>query len=322
MKFAIVAAIAIGFAAPAEAATITVSHLDNQESISIDGAIEIGDDIKFENVINQIVPEKTVVVILSGPGGNFLPGFKIGTDVFQRGWATRVEGDQYCASMCAYIWLAGKPRFVMSGSRIGFHAVYSMFTGKETGSGNAMLGGYLAKLGLSYEAIAFLTEAGPKEMTWLTRETSAKYGIDITYYKPTESPEPKLTRDPSWESDVVRHLELYKRYPSKALALREEGTVLLSFSLNRYGHVMTRRVARSSGYADLDDEVMDMILRADPLPAFRSSMPQSRLDFTVPIRFSIPLTQESNPGYHDPPGTMHDSRAHGNPDAGAMHAAQ
>jgi hypothetical protein len=30
-----------------------------------------------------------------------------------------------------------------------------------------------------------------------------------------------------------------------------------------------------------------MILRAEPLPAFPPSMPQPRMDLTVPIRFSL-----------------------------------
>jgi periplasmic protein TonB len=63
--------------------------------------------------------------------------------------------------------------------------------------------------------------------------------------------------------------------------------MLLSFRLDRHGHVLARRIAKSSGYPDLDDEVMAMILRAQPLPPFPASMPQTRLDLTVPIRFSL-----------------------------------
>ncbi len=76
-------------------------------------------------------------------------------------------------------------------------------------------------------------------------------------------------------------------YPSEAQSRSEEGIVLLSFSLDRTGHVLAHRIARSSGFADLDNEVMAMILRAEPLPAFPPSMPQPQLDLTVPIRFSL-----------------------------------
>jgi protein TonB len=91
----------------------------------------------------------------------------------------------------------------------------------------------------------------------------------------------------AWESSLVRHLQRYKRYPSEALSRSEEGIVLLSFSIDRDGHVLARRIARSSGYADLDSEVMDMIMRAEPLPAFPANMSQAQLDLTIPIRFSM-----------------------------------
>jgi periplasmic protein TonB len=91
----------------------------------------------------------------------------------------------------------------------------------------------------------------------------------------------------SWQSNVVKHLQRYKRYPSEALSQSEEGVVLLSFRLDRNGYVLTHHIARSSGYADLDNEVMDMITRAQPLPAFPANMPQTQLDLTVPISFSM-----------------------------------
>ncbi len=93
--------------------------------------------------------------------------------------------------------------------------------------------------------------------------------------------------EPSWQATLVRQLQRFKRYPSEAQARSEQGVVLLSFSLDRSGHVLAHRIARSSGFADLDNEVMAMIKRAEPLPAFPASMPQPRLDLTVPIRFSL-----------------------------------
>ena len=61
----------------------------------------------------------------------------------------------------------------------------------------------------------------------------------------------------------------------------------LSFSVDRNGHVLAHRIARSSGHAALDDEVMAMIERAEPLPPFPATMTRTKLDLTVPIRFSL-----------------------------------
>ncbi len=93
--------------------------------------------------------------------------------------------------------------------------------------------------------------------------------------------------EPSWQSSLVRQLQRFKRYPAGSQARNEQGVVLLSFSLDRAGHVLAHSIAKSSGFVDLDNEVMAMIRRAEPLPPFPASMPQPRLDLTVPIRFSL-----------------------------------
>ncbi len=91
----------------------------------------------------------------------------------------------------------------------------------------------------------------------------------------------------SWQTGLVRHLQQYKRYPGEAQSHGEEGVVLLGFSVDRTGHLLARHIVRSSGHADLDEEVMSMIDRAQPLPPFPPSMPEPKLDLTVPIRFSL-----------------------------------
>lgn len=93
--------------------------------------------------------------------------------------------------------------------------------------------------------------------------------------------------EPTWEAVLVKHLQQFKRYPSGAQSRNEQGIVLLGFSVDRNGRVLAHRVVQSSGHADLDNEVMAMIERAQPLPAFPASMTQAKLDLTVPIHFSL-----------------------------------
>jgi protein TonB len=93
--------------------------------------------------------------------------------------------------------------------------------------------------------------------------------------------------EPSWQTALVRHLQAYKRYPAYAQSRGEDGVVLLSFTVDRTGHVLSRQIVQSSGHRELDNEVMSMIERAQPLPVFPASMPQAKLDLTVPIRFSL-----------------------------------
>ena len=48
--------------------------------------------------------------------------------------------------------------------------------------------------------------------------------------------------------ELVKHLQQFKRYPSDAQSRGEEGIVLLSFSVDRTGHVLAHQIARSSGH--------------------------------------------------------------------------
>jgi periplasmic protein TonB len=91
----------------------------------------------------------------------------------------------------------------------------------------------------------------------------------------------------SWQTELVRRLQQYKRYPSDAQSRGIEGVVMLNFSVDRNGRVLAHEIVRSSGHPELDKEVVSMIERAQPLPPFPPSMPEDKLDLTVPIRFSL-----------------------------------
>ena len=79
----------------------------------------------------------------------------------------------------------------------------------------------------------------------------------------------------SWRDLVVARLQQAKRYPSGAEARREQGVVTLSFSVDRNGRVLSRSIARSSGHSALDQEVLAMVQRAQPLPPFPPAMTQA-----------------------------------------------
>jgi periplasmic protein TonB len=102
---------------------------------------------------------------------------------------------------------------------------------------------------------------------------------------PTKGGAPHVER--SWETLLMRKLQQFKRYPSGAQARGEEGVAMLAFSVDRDGRVLDRKIVRSSGHTDLDNEVLAMIERAQPLPAFPRSMGEAQLSLTVPIRFSL-----------------------------------
>ena len=92
---------------------------------------------------------------------------------------------------------------------------------------------------------------------------------------------------PDYLGRLAAYLNSYKNYPYGARQRREQGTVRLHFVMDRAGHVLSFQVARSSGWADLDNEARALILRAQPLPPVPKDYPGETLDLIVPIVFSL-----------------------------------
>jgi hypothetical protein len=148
--------------------------------ITISGVIQPDDGEKFVQALESFAVSRAGVV-LNSPGGQIMAALKIGREIKKRGFYTNVGSKGMCASACAMIWLAGAKRLVDVASRIGFHAAYLVDKKgrfiKEDGATNALVGAYYAHLGLSDEAIFYLTSAAPKQMMWLTADTAEKLGL-------------------------------------------------------------------------------------------------------------------------------------------------
>lgn len=86
---------------------------------------------------------------------------------------------------------------------------------------------------------------------------------------------------------LLAHLSKHKRYPRAALAMRHQGVVMLRFTLDRSGMVTAMRIERSSGFESLDNEVLQLMERAQPLPGLPDEIPGERLEVVVPIQFFL-----------------------------------
>lgn len=90
-----------------------------------------------------------------------------------------------------------------------------------------------------------------------------------------------------WERALVSHLNRFKRYPESARSRGSQGSVMVSFSIDREGRVISASIQRSSGSSVLDEEGLAVLQRASPLPAPPAQMAGARLDLTLPIQFRI-----------------------------------
>jgi hypothetical protein len=161
---------------PVNAAQITVASRGQFSVVSITGEFNLSDGAEFAERVAKL---NRTVVVLNSIGGNLLAGIRIGNVIRLKGFATAVRDGQICASACAVAWLGGVVRYMGVDARIGFHAAFDRETGEETGVGNALVGSYLNRLGLSDEVVVYVTIASPNQIQWLTMPDALKLGIGV-----------------------------------------------------------------------------------------------------------------------------------------------
>ncbi len=104
---------------------------------------------------------------------------------------------------------------------------------------------------------------------------------------PGASVEPPSNTLPTWKGLLLRHLERHKRYPSEAQRSRHEGVSYVRFTMSRDGRILAARIERSSGHAALDQEGLELLQRAQPLPPLPHDQPGESLEIVVPVQFFL-----------------------------------
>lgn len=91
----------------------------------------------------------------------------------------------------------------------------------------------------------------------------------------------------SWQSQLLGHLEHFRRYPRAAIRRRQQGTVQVQFSIDRKGNVLSVSLAHGSGHTPLDSEALATVRRASPLPPPPDDIPGDPVMITTPVDFSL-----------------------------------
>lgn len=90
-----------------------------------------------------------------------------------------------------------------------------------------------------------------------------------------------------WRDLLLHRLEQAKRYPYQARRMRQEGVSHLRFTMDREGQVLSASIEQSSGHKLLDDEVLALIRRVQPLPEPTSDIPGDPVEVVVPVEFFL-----------------------------------
>lgn len=101
-------------------------------------------------------------------------------------------------------------------------------------------------------------------------------------------PAPRLSSgQPTWEGQLLGRLNQFKRFPSAAQRLRQQGVLYIRFVMDREGKVVSSRLERSSGFRSLDDEAVALPKRAQPLHKPPEDVGGQTLELVVPVEFFI-----------------------------------
>lgn len=171
----------IGLAAmalPAKAASFRSATAGAAPMVLISGEFAYGDGERFQRLAATL--PKATTVVFDSPGGNLMAGLQIGETIRAKGYGTLVADGSVCASACAIAWLGGTKRYLSSGGRLGFHAA----SGENgiSAPGNALVGAYMARLGLKADAVYALTAASPYDIAWLDFASARQLGIAVERY--------------------------------------------------------------------------------------------------------------------------------------------
>lgn len=93
---------------------------------------------------------------------------------------------------------------------------------------------------------------------------------------------------PSWQSQLLGHLNRYKRYPDDARRRGQEGTVRLRFVVDGRGQVLSYELVGRSSSPALDRATLQMIRRAQPLPPPPPELlKDGKLEVVAPFVYSL-----------------------------------
>jgi len=91
-----------------------------------------------------------------------------------------------------------------------------------------------------------------------------------------------------YHQQISLWLEKFKLYPDDARAKSIEGEPIVRIRIDRQGNIRYYIIERSSGSEILDRAAIDMVRRANPVPAVPKDYPQDdMLEFLIPVGFHL-----------------------------------
>jgi len=91
-----------------------------------------------------------------------------------------------------------------------------------------------------------------------------------------------------YEQLISLWIEKFKLYPADARAQGMQGETVVRIRIDRQGNIRYYILERSTGFQPLDAAAIDMVKRANPVPAVPNDYPKGDLiEFLIPVNFHL-----------------------------------
>ena len=132
-----------------------------------------------------------------------------------------------------------------------------------------------------------LAEAKPESESQQNKQENAIAATQATGIGKTLDTGGNAALEQSYLARVQARAARFKRYPRSARKQGVTGTVTISFVITKNGRVRDSEIVNSSGDPRLDQEALDLLIRANPFPAIPEELSKDSMRFTLPIEFSL-----------------------------------
>jgi hypothetical protein len=161
---------------PLSSSPAEMNYYPENRILKIEGEIVSGDTEKMVKIIDEF---PVSLVLLDSYGGIATVGLWMGFYLHSSGINTGVQKAD-CISACAFIWMAGRNKYISKGSRVAFHAPRHMKT-NETNVRINLLVSYMTGLyGLSPKMAYDISQAWQptgNDLIYLNRFVATRWGL-------------------------------------------------------------------------------------------------------------------------------------------------
>jgi hypothetical protein len=175
LKLVVLASIAL--VRPAAAFQIKRVETDSGTILRLRGDVKEGDYGRLKSVLQN---GSVVGLEITSDGGSLEDGFDIARIVRDKGLV--VYASRECDSVCAFIFLAAKEKYMGRGCKIGVHSVSNQREREDADSARVTirLSRLLVGLGVPYSIIGKIVATPPAKVTFLTNRDLAGLNVRRT----------------------------------------------------------------------------------------------------------------------------------------------